>query len=186
MNRGFSRSFLFWRNVMVDLTRKELSSLAMFTLFLAFWSYFFVPQFQIWIREWSSPSPLFFYPLFNIVYVAMFSFLTYTLLIILGKKGNLQSLMVSAFRYGIAGFILLWMIPDLIAPPYLITMEGVLLTAHPLWPAVADSFWYTILQPYVPASMMYLTVYFAVPVLMFLFVLLLVSPRRLAKLVKEL
>jgi predicted cobalt transporter CbtA len=170
----------------MDLTKKELSSLAVFALFLAFWSYVFVPQFQKWIREWSSPSPLFFYPLFNVVYVVMFSFLTYMLLIILGKKGTFRGLMVSAFRYGIAGFVLLWMIPDLIAPPYLVTMEGELLTAHPLWPAVADSFWYTVFQPYVPASMMYLTVYFAVPVLMFLFVLLLVSPRRLAKLVKEL
>jgi len=170
----------------MDLTKKELCSLAVFALFLAFWSYVFVPQFQTWIREWSSPSPLFFYPLFNIVYVVMFSFLTYMLLMILGKKGTLQSLMISAFRYGIAGFVLLWMIPDLIAPPYLITMEGELLTAHPLWPAVADSFWYTVFQPHVPASTMYLTVYFGVPVLMFLFVLLLVSPRRLAKLVKEL
>jgi len=171
---------------MGDLTKQELGSLAVFAVFLAFWSYFFVPQFQTWIQEWTSPSPLFFYPLFNIVYIIMFSFLTYMLLIILGKKGNLLSLVVSAFRYGIAGFILLWMIPDLIAPPYLITMEGELLTAHPLWPAVADSFWYTILQPYMPTSAMYLAVYFAVPVLMFLAVLLLVSPRRLAKLVKEL
>jgi hypothetical protein len=170
----------------MDLTKKELSSLAVFALFLAFWSYIFVPQFQIWIREWSSPSPLLFYPLFNIVYIVMFSFLTYMLLIVLGKQGSLQSLMISAFRYGIAGFILLWMIPDLIAPPYLITMEGELLTTHPLWPAVSDSFWYTILQPYVPASIIYLAVYFVVPVLMFLFVLLLVSPRRLAKIVKEL
>jgi len=170
----------------IDLTSKEINSLVVFALFLAFWSYIFVPQFQIWLHEWSSPSPLFFYPLFNVVYIAMFSFLTYMLLIVLGKQGSLKSLMVSAFRYGIAGFILLWMIPDLIAPPYLITMEGELLTAHPLWPAVSDSFWYTILQPYVPAPMMYLAVYFAVPVSMFLFVLLLVSPRRLAKLVKQL
>jgi len=170
----------------MDLTKKELISLVVFALFLAFWSYVFVPQFQNWIHEWSSPSPLLFYPLFNIVYVAMFSFLTYMLLIVLGKQGSLRSLVASAFRYGIAGFILLWMIPDLIAPPYLITMEGELLMSHPLWPAVADSFWYTILQPCVPASMMYLAVYFGVPVLMFLVVLLLVSPRRLAKLVKEL
>jgi|GEM_PF-4234522 len=170
----------------MDLTTKELSSLVVFALFLAFWSYVFVPQFQTWILEWSSPSPLLFYPLFNIVYIIMFSFLTYMLLMVLGKQGNLRSLVTSAFRYGIAGFILLWMIPDLIAPPYLITMEGELLTSHPLWPAVADSFWYTIFQPYVPVSMIYLAVYFGVPVLMFLVVLLLVSPRRLAKLVKEL
>jgi len=108
------------------------------------------------------------------------------LLKVLGGRKKFGDLAMSAFRYGMAGFILLWMIPDLIAPPYLITMEGELLKSHPLWPAVSDSFWYTILQPYVPSSMMYVTVYCVVPTLLFLAVLLIVSPRRLAKIVREL
>jgi len=170
----------------MDLTKEELISLAVFAAFMALWSYVFVPMFQTWIGELDSPSPLLFYPLFNVVYIVMFSFLTYMLLIVIGKHGDLRELVTSAFKYGVAGFILLWMIPDLIAPPYLITTEGELLTSHPLWPAVSDSFWYTIIRPYVPTSLMYLAVYFGVPVTMFLVVLLLVSPRRLAKLVKEL
>jgi len=170
----------------MDLTREEIGSLIIFTLFIGCWSYFVVPNFQFWIQDMVDPNPLFFYPLFNVVYVILFTFLVYMLLKVLGTKKNLWELLKSSFKYGLAGFILLWMIPDLIAPPYLITMEGELLKTHPLWPTVSDSFWYTLLSPYVPASMMYMAVYCGVPILMFLTVLLLVSPRRLAKIVKEL
>jgi len=171
----------------MDLTKQEIVSLIIFAGFMAFWSFILVPQFQVWIQELPEPNPLIFYPLFNVVYIFLFSFLTYVLLRTLGKKKQaFTELATSAFRYGLAGFILLWMIPDLIAPPYLITMEGELLKSHPLWPAVSDSFWYTLLQPYVPKSTMYFAIYYVVPVLMFLTVLLLVSPKRLAKIVKEL
>jgi hypothetical protein len=60
------------------------------------------------------------------------------------------------------------------------------LKTHPLWPAVSDSFFYSLLQPYVPPQFMYATVYCLVPILMFLVVLLLVSPNSLRRLVKEL
>ena len=173
---------------MVDLTKEEVYSILIFAVFMAFWSFMFVPQFQLWVQEVPEPNPLFFYPLFNAVYIMLFAFLTYMLLRVLGAGGrrDFWDIATSAFRYGLAGFIFLWMIPDLIAPPYLITMEGELLKTHPLWPAVSDSFFYTLLEPHVPAQSMYVTVYYVVPILMFLAVLILVSPRKLAKLVKEL
>lgn len=170
----------------MDLTTKEIGTLAVFTLFIAFWSFIFVPQFQLWIQQTDSPNPIFFYPTFNAVYIVLFTFLTYMLLRILGKRGKFTDLLVPAFRLGLAGFVLLWMIPDLVAPPYLVTMDGQLLKTHPLWAAVSDSFWYTILQAYVPSSAMYVTLYFGVPVAMFVVVLLLVSPKQLASLVKKL
>jgi len=171
----------------MDLTKQEINSLIIFATFLAFWSFILVPQFQIWIQELPEPDPLMFYPLFNIVYILLFSFLTYVLLRTLGKKKqDFSELATSAFRYGLAGFILLWMIPDLIAPPYLITMQGELLKTHPLWPAVADSFWYSLLSPLVPISMMYFSIYFCVPTALFFLVLLIISPHKLAKIIREL
>jgi hypothetical protein len=170
----------------VDLTKSEILSLLMFMGFIAFWSFMFIPLCQVWIQETVEPNPILFYPIFNVVYVILFTFLTYMLLRVLGKPGSLIDLLGPAFRYGLAGFILLWMIPDLIAPPYLITFQGVLLKNSPLWAAVSDSFWYTLLQPYIPQCFMYCTVYFVIPLLMFLAVLLLVSPRQLARLVQKL
>ncbi|MEM4727310.1 MAG: hypothetical protein QXD04_03550 [Candidatus Bathyarchaeia archaeon] len=170
----------------MDLSSDEVKALIAFAAFIFFWSFILIPSLQSWIQSIPSPDPLLFYPLFNIVYLLLFSALVYLLLLSLGGRVSLTATISQAFRYGLAGFILLWMIPDIVAPPYLITREGELLTAHPLWPTVGDAFWYFLLQPYIPKEWMYTAVYIAIPIMLFLIVALLVTPKTLAKLVKNL
>jgi hypothetical protein len=169
----------------LDLTRSEVKAILFFAAFMAVWSFIVVPWFQGIIQSQENPDPLFWYPAFNLVYLVLFGFLAYSLLLALGYRGS-SDVFWSAFRYGLAGFIILWMIPDIVAPPYLITREGELLTQHPLWPTVGDSFWYAVLSPHIPKEQIYAAVYFYVPIILFITAALIASPKLLAKLVREL